>query len=57
MVTSDQALGSALGERMFHLFHRPGAPAAAYAKLVGAEEIMDLVVIDPDCVGDTHEYL
>jgi len=57
LVTSDRALGSVLGERMFHLAHVPGAVEAAYAEMVGAEGIMDLVVIDPDCVADKLEYL
>ena len=57
LVTSDRALGAALGERMVRLTHEPGDPAAACAELVDAQGIMDLVVIDPDCVADKLEYL
>jgi len=57
LVTSDRALGSALGKRMFHPAHAPGDVAAACAELVDAQETMDLVVLDPDCVADKLEYL
>jgi len=57
LVTSDRALGSALGERMFRLAHASGNPAAACAELVDAQGTMDLVVLDPDCVADKLEYL
>jgi len=57
LVTSDQTLGSALGERMFRLAHAPGDVVVACTELVKAQGTMDLVVIDPDCVADTLEYL
>jgi len=57
LVSSDRALGSALGQRMFRLAHAPGSVEAACAELVKAQGIIDLVVIDPDCVADTLEYL
>jgi len=57
LVTSDRALGSALGERMFRLAHAPGSVEAACAELVDAQGTMDLVVLDPDCVADKLEYL
>ena len=57
MVTSDRALGSALGERMFRPAHAPGDVTAACAELVKAQGTMGLVVIDPDCVADKFEYL
>ena len=57
LVTSDQALGSALGGRMFRLAHAPGSVEAACAELVKAQGVIDLVVIDPDCVADKLEHL
>ena len=57
LVTSDRALGSALGGRMFRLAHAPGDFTAACAELAKAQGALNLVVLDPDCAADKLEHL